>query len=224
MSDGSRRFGRYTIGARGYDVLSLEWPVYRAGRRVGIALLGLRPGDVVFDVGCGTGLNFALLDAAVGPTGRIVGVDLSGSMLARAEARVRRHGWRNIAVVRADAGTADLAALFSARSADAALFTYALSVIDDGPAAWTSALAAVRPGGRVAVVDLALPSGRWAPLAPLARLACFTGGVDLHRRPWRWVARDLTEAAQRRLRAGHIRVAAGTVTEAGGLGDERVRG
>lgn len=93
----------------------------------------------------------------------------------------------------------------------AALFTYALSVIDDGPAAWKAAQTATRRGGRMAVVDLAVPTGRWAVLAPAARLACLTGGVHLGRAPWRRVARDLREVEHRRLRAGHVRVAAGTV-------------
>ncbi|HEU5006852.1 MAG TPA: hypothetical protein VFT67_07770, partial [Jatrophihabitantaceae bacterium] len=53
--------------------------------------------------------------------------------------------------------------------------------------------------------------GWWSVLAPLARLACFTGGVDLHREPGRWVVRDTSNVEQRTLRAGHITVAAGTV-------------
>ncbi|MEO6886086.1 MAG: methyltransferase domain-containing protein, partial [Jatrophihabitantaceae bacterium] len=199
----SRRFGRYTLGARLYDVLSLERPVYRTGRLAGIKSLRLRPGDRVLDLGCGTGLNFPVLAAAVGPSGTIVGVDLSGQMLARAHARVQRHGWANVCLVQADAGTCDLSALFGGEPYDAVLATFSLSIIGDGPAAWRSALAATRPGGRIAVVDLALPVGRWSVLAPLARFACFTGGVDLHRRPWRWVTRDLGEVEQRSLRGGH---------------------
>jgi len=206
-----RRFGRYTVGARCYDVVSGEWPVYRAGRRAGVEMLGLQPGDRVLDLGCGTGLNFGLLEAAVGPTGTIVGVDLSAAMLAQADARKQRHGWANVSLVQADAGSGDLTGVLGAGSADAALFTYALSVIDGGVAAWLSALAATRAGGRVAVVDLALPAGGWAVLAPLARIACFTGGVDLDRKPWRWVVRDTRDVEQRMLRAGHIQVAAGTV-------------
>jgi len=49
---------RYRAVARLYDVISAE-PVYRVGRRLGIAQLELAPGDVVVDVGCGTGLSFA---------------------------------------------------------------------------------------------------------------------------------------------------------------------
>ncbi len=205
------RLGRYTVGARVYDVLSAERPVYRAGREAAIGLLGLRPGDRVLDLGCGTGLNFPLLDSAIGPTGTIVGVDLSASMLARAHARVRRRGWRHVSLVQADAATAAEAGLFRSDRFDAVLATYALSVIEDGARAWHAALAAVRPAGRAAVVDLALPEGRWRALAPLVRLTGFTGGVDLDRRPWQWVDRDTVDTEERVLRAGHVRVAVGTV-------------
>lgn len=207
----SRRAGRYTLGARVYDVVSLEWPVYRPGRVAGIRLLGLRPGDRVLDIGCGTGLNFPGLQAAVGPSGAVVGIDLSEQMLARARARVRRNGWANVDLVRADAGRCTVTELVAGGHFDAALSTFALSIIGDGAGAWRAAMQAVRPGGRVAVVDLALPTGRWSVLAPLARLACFTGGVDLHRKPWQWVVRDTGDVTRIALRGGHIRVAAGTV-------------
>lgn len=57
-----------------------------------IDLLDLHPGDTVVDLGCGTGVNFPLLAAAVGETGHIIGVDLSAGMLTQARRRAdRRH-------------------------------------------------------------------------------------------------------------------------------------
>jgi demethylmenaquinone methyltransferase/2-methoxy-6-polyprenyl-1,4-benzoquinol methylase len=205
-----RRFGRYTIGARLYDVVSLEWPIYWAGRQVGIDLLHLQPGARVLDLGCGTGLNFARLQAAVGPAGAIVGLDLSRSMLSRAQARAQRHGWANVHLEQANVGSRNASGLLAPNSFDAVLFTYALSVIDDSTTAWRTALAALRPGGRIAIVDLAMPHGPAAVLAPLAKLACITGGVQWRRKVWQWVACDTACVQQRVLRAGHIRVAAGT--------------
>ncbi len=114
-------------------------------------------------------------------------------------------------VVHADAGAGDLARSAGQAPIDAVLFTYSLSIIYDGPAAWSSELAAARLGAWVAVADLALPTGAWVVLAPLARLACRAGGVDLRAEPWRLVARDTLDVEQRTLRAVHIRVAAGRV-------------
>jgi len=60
-------------------------------------------GDTVIDMACGTGLNFSLLQKAVGPGGRIVGVDLTDAMLARAQDRIKANGWSNVSLVQADA-------------------------------------------------------------------------------------------------------------------------
>ena len=72
--------GRYRYFATVYDVLSGEWPIYRAGRVAGVSDLDPRPGQAVLGVGCGTGLNYPLLARAVGPTGRIVGLDAPAAM------------------------------------------------------------------------------------------------------------------------------------------------
>lgn len=211
---------RYGPGARFYDVLSFERPVYRAGRVRGIELLDLKPGDRVLDLGSGTGLNFPLLLDAVGPGGQVVGVDASAAMLARAQRRVYRHGWSNVELHHGDASDLSLdpgeAAPF-----DAALFTYSLSIIESWRRAYARAAEHLRPGGRVVVVDLTLPVGRWRVLSPLARLACFTGGVDTGRAPWRAVLDSTTDVTHEVLRGGHIHVAAGTAAAGDARPDDR---
>jgi len=67
-------------------------------------------------------------------------------------------------------------------------------------------LAALRPDGQVAVVDLALPYGRAAALAPLARLACAAGGSDPYRHPWLVAERDGRDVRRAALRGGHVQV------------------
>ncbi len=200
---------RYGPAARWYDVLSAERPVYRVGRVAGIEALGLRARDRVLDVGCGTGLNFPLLRDAVGPTGAVVGVDASGPMLVGAQQRIARNGWSNVVVHRGDA--AELAGVVDPRAPfDAALFTYSLSVIGGWEAAWRQTLTLLRPGAGVAVVDLALPSGWGRVWSPLVRLACFTGGVDPHRAPWRLVRAECADVFAATLRSGHIHVEVGS--------------
>lgn len=186
--------------------------MYRAGRVAGIADLQLRAGDRVLDVGCGTGLNFPLLLDSVGSGGAVVGVDASGSMLARARVRRERHGWRNVRLIEADAG--ELAAALSDSAVpevfDAVVFTYSLSIIGRWREAFAQAVARVRPGGRIVVVDMAVPAGGWRAFSPLARLACFTGGADISRAPWRLLLESTSNTTHRVVRGGHIHIAAGS--------------
>lgn len=206
------RLRRYGPTSRFYDLVSLEGPVYRAGRVAGIRDLRLRPGDRVLDVACGTGLDFPLLAEAVGPGGRIVGVDRSTTMLKRARAKAAAGHLGQVEIRSADA--ADLARVTADDPPfDAALFTYALSIIDPWRQVLTDTIGRVRPGGRVVVVDLALTTGRWRWLAPLARLACVAGGADPHRHPWEMLLASTTHPTHQVLRGGHVQVAGGTVLD-----------
>jgi demethylmenaquinone methyltransferase/2-methoxy-6-polyprenyl-1,4-benzoquinol methylase len=75
---------------------------YSAYKKRTIELLQLKPGDTVVDLGCGTGLNFAPILADIGKSGKLIGVDLSQNMLARAAERITRYGWENVQLVESD--------------------------------------------------------------------------------------------------------------------------
>ncbi len=201
---------RYTVSARVYDVISGERPVYRAGRVVAVAGLRLTPGCSVLDLGCGTGLNHPLLVDGVGPAGSVVGLDRSPQMLAQARRRATRHGWSQVQAVQADMVDGLGPAADGSVGFDAVIATYTLSLVPRWERAWARALGAVRPGGRIAVVDLALPTGRGAMLSPLARLACALGGSDPHAHPWTALERDCTDVTAHSLWGGHVQVRVGT--------------
>lgn len=86
------------------------------------------------------------------------------------------------------------------------IFTYSLSIIGEWRAAFEQAVAMLVPGGRVSVVDMALPTGRWRALA---RLACFMGGADPARAPWQLATQQLDGVSYIVVRGGHIHAVAG---------------
>jgi SAM-dependent methyltransferase len=152
----------YTRDASSYETRTSAFESYR--RRL-VDLLPLRRGDVVLDVGCGTGLCFERLVARVGPTGRVIGVDPSADMLAIAAERVAARGWGNVSLVRSPVETAVLPV------ADAALFCAVHDVLQSA-AALDNVLGSVRAGGGVAATG-----GKWAP--PWA-MAVNAGVLALH--------------------------------------------
>ncbi len=75
----------------------------QAYRKKAVVALTLMPGDVVVEIGCGTGLNFHLLQNVIGPNGKIIGVDMTDEMLKQAQQRVEENGWSNVELVKSDA-------------------------------------------------------------------------------------------------------------------------
>ena len=144
---------RYRRLASTYDPSALE-PL----RRRAIAHLDLAPGHAVLDVGCGTGASFPLLEAAIGSEGRVIGVDQSPEMLARAREQVGRLGWRNVTLLESPATEVMVAA-----PVDRVFIFYVHDVLRS-PAALDRVLGCVRSGGRIVVAG-----PRWAPCwaAPL---------------------------------------------------------
>jgi demethylmenaquinone methyltransferase/2-methoxy-6-polyprenyl-1,4-benzoquinol methylase len=207
---------KYSIFAPFYDLLSGEYPVYRAGRKQCIAMLGLAPGLQVLDVGCGTGLNFALLQDRIRPGGTIVGIDRSPEMLAQARRRVKRRGWHNVILLEADATTLSPAEIGSRivaqggrERSDAGLATYALSLMSEWERAWANMALMSRPEAALGVVDMQEPVGRYRFMAPLARLACALGGADINAHPWAGIERDCEDISAASARGGHIQIRTG---------------
>ena len=149
-------------------------------RRRAVSQLRLQPGDVVLDVGCGTGMSFGPIQAAIGPTGRLVGIEPSPEMLANAHARVENAGWTNVTLV--EAGAED--AVVPGPPVDAVLFAFTHDVVRS-PKALANLLGQVRPGGRVVAAG-----PKWTAVAPQLNPLVFQVAsryvttFDGFRRPW----------------------------------------
>lgn len=190
--------------------------MYRAGRLLGIEMLDLHPGAQVLDIGCGTGLNFPLLQRRIGVDGTIVGVDRSPGMLARARRKASRNGWSNVILLEADAtamSPPDVSARISAEGgtefSDAVLATYSLSLMGEWERAWNNMVALGAPAAEMGVVDMQEPTGAFSAMAPLARAACRLGGADITAHPWLAVERDCTDVRAASARGGHLQIRVG---------------
>jgi demethylmenaquinone methyltransferase/2-methoxy-6-polyprenyl-1,4-benzoquinol methylase len=125
--------------------------LFQAYRHAVVEALPLRRGQVVLDVGCGTGLCCGLLRDKVGPGGAVIGIEESPEMAAVAREYIAREGWRNVTVVQSPAEDARLEA-----TADAALFC-AVHDILQSPRALRNVMVGVGPGAWVAA-----GGGKWA--------------------------------------------------------------
>jgi len=149
-------------------------------RRRTIEQLRLRPGDCVIDAGCGTGLGFGLLRAAVGASGQVVGIEASPEMMALARQRVAAAGWDNVLLIESAVEAAHWRV-----PADAVLFNYVHDILRS-PEALDAVFSGVRPGARVAAAGIKHPP-RWLdPLRLYRRFksrGCYARyeGLD---RPW----------------------------------------
>lgn len=142
---------RYRQHAGDYDASAQRT---MALRRRTIAGLALRPGDVVLDVGCGTGLSFPWLLDAIGSGGAVIGVEQSPDMLALARQRMAAAGWNNVTLIESVAEVVVLPC-----AVDAVLFNYTHDVIRS-PAALDNLFRQAAPGARVAVAGIKHPP-RW---------------------------------------------------------------
>ena len=188
----------YHEDARSYDERTSAFQGYR---RAVVEALPLCPGQVVLDVGCGTGLCHGSLLDKVGPQGRVVGIEESPEMVAVARERIEQEGWRNVTVVQSSAEDAQIASI--ADEADAALFC-AVHDILQSPDALQNVLSTLRPGAGVAA-----GGGKWAPPwmvavnLPLTMLhAPYVRSFEGFQRPWHHLEQLLVDVDVHELALG----------------------
>jgi len=114
-----------------------------------ITALALKPGAVVADIGTGGGYFLVPLSKAVGPTGRVIGIDVDGTSLTRLNRRLRDEGIANASTILAE----EADPLLLPQSVDTILIVNVWHHIGDRRAYARLLARALRPGGRVAVVD-----------------------------------------------------------------------
>ncbi len=193
---------QYRRRARFYDLeLTLLEPV----RRRAIERLELERGETVLDVGCGTGLSFALLHERVGAQGAIIGIEQSPEMIEQARKRVEQNGWKNVTLVRAPVEEAEIPVL-----ADAALFHFTHDILRT-PAALANILRRLKPGGRVVAAGLkwARPWAMPTNLFVLQAAAQSVTSLEGLSAPWSHLASAVGGLKVERMLGGGVYIATG---------------
>jgi SAM-dependent methyltransferase len=171
--------------ARQIGYSSDELAVLPDGANIGLscgnpsALAALQPGEVLLDLGSGAGLDAFVAAPKVGPTGRVIGVDMTPEMLAKARKNIagycKRTGLDNVEFRLGEIEHLPVADA----SVDVVISNCVINLSPDKPQVWREIARVLKPGGRVAVSDLALLQ----PLPPAivamgdALVGCVAGAV-----------------------------------------------
>ena len=170
--------GRADAAARriGYSDAELEAVPEGANLGVGCgnptAIDTLRPGETVLDLGSGAGMDSFLAARQVGPTGHVIGVDMTDAMLEKARENARKTGLEHIVEFR----KGNIEALpIEDESVDAILSNCVINLSPEKAKVYAEAYRVLRPGGRIMVSDIVLE--RPLPQAVLDSIDAYLGCV-----------------------------------------------
>ncbi len=141
------------------------------------ALAELRPGEVVIDLGSGAGFDSFLCARRVGPTGRVIGIDMTPEMLEKARKNAERIGARNVEFRQGYIEEVPVAE----KTADVVISNCVVNLSPDKPRVLREAFRVLKPGGRLRISDIA--TKRPLPAAVRedvrAHCACLAGCLTL---------------------------------------------
>ena len=140
-----------------------------------VAFAGVREGDVVVDLGSGAGIDLLLAAPRVGPAGRVIGVDMTDEMIARARKNIAEAGFANVEVRK---GLIEDLPVETA-SVDWVFSNCVINLSPDKPRVFAEIARVLRPGGRMAVSDIVVESlPDWVRRSEALHGACIAGAIS----------------------------------------------
>jgi arsenite methyltransferase len=138
-----------------------------------LAFAGLAEGDIVLDLGSGGGIDCFLAAKQVGPHGKVIGVDMTPEMLAKARKNAER-----VAALNVEFKLGEIESLpLGDRSVDVVVSNCVINLSPDKPAVFHEAFRVLRPGGRIAISDIvaSAPLPKRISDDPAALSGCIAG-------------------------------------------------
>ncbi len=212
--------GWYDFFSRFYD-RSLE-PLYLDSRAAAAEALNASPGMSVLDLPCGTGLSLAVLRKAVGAEGRVVGMDASRGMLAKAATRVEAEGLGEVDLLQREVQSIEARALLEALGLEAGFdrvhVFLGMTAFPDPADAFERLWGLLRPGGRFVIADVYAEKPGFQ-----GKMVNLVARADIRRRVWEpleahaegYERRDLPSLPEH---GGQLFIASGTKGAANGSG------
>jgi SAM-dependent methyltransferase len=141
------------------------------------AFATLREGETVVDLGCGGGLDVFLAAKKVGPTGKAIGIDMTPEMLDLARRNARKSGLQNVEFHQSTIDNIPL----SNGSVDCVISNCVINLAPDKSAVFREIARVLKPGGRLAVSDIALKADLPPELGQdlMAYVGCIAGAIHI---------------------------------------------
>ena len=141
-----------------------------------LAFAGVRPGDVVLDLGSGAGIDLLLAAAKVGPTGRVIGVDMTDVMIERARANVASAGLEDVIEVRK--GIIEQMPV-ETDSVDVVISNCVINLSPEKDRVFAEIARVLKPGGRMRVSDIVVEElPEWVKESPELYSSCVAGAIS----------------------------------------------
>jgi SAM-dependent methyltransferase len=140
-----------------------------------VAIASLQPGETVLDLGSGGGFDAFLAAKKVGPSGRVIGVDMTPDMIERARANAKAGGYANV-----DFRLGEIEALpVEDNSVDVIISNCVINLALDKSRVFSEALRVLKPGGRFMVSDTVMTRPLPEPIqkSVAAYMGCISGAL-----------------------------------------------
>jgi arsenite methyltransferase len=141
------------------------------------AIASLKPGEIVVDLGAGAGFDAFLAARQVGPSGKVIGVDMTPAMLEKARLNCAKAGFRNVEFRLGEIEHLPVADA----SVDVVISNCVINLSPDKPAVFAEAFRVLKPGGRIAISDVVAIKPLPEALAQSfeAHACCISGAPEL---------------------------------------------